>query len=252
MQIKRGHPYCNRWVSGPFPDFWIGQISSFSRLALVVGSECPTIASISSNSGARSVEKPILSLQLPPWLEEFVSNAKSSFTDAEDRMDFVIELSRLNIRHGGGPFAAGIFSIEDGSLLAAGINLVLLGRCSVLHGEIVAIMAAQQRIASHDLSSSVSKRYELATSTEPCAMCMGAITWSGIRRLICGARGDDAEATGFDEGEKPANWAESLERRGIEVWRDICREKAVAVLNNYRASSGVIYNPLRSLEHEPM
>lgn len=77
-------------------------------------------------------------------------------------------------------------------------------------------------------------------------MCLGAVMWSGVRRLVCGARGADAEAVGFDEGAKPAAWPEALERRGILVLRDVCREQAAAVLRDYHASGGIIYNPRRN------
>ena len=111
-------------------------------------------------------------------------------------MSYVIELSRLNVRHGtGGPFAAAIFRSDDGSLLASGVNLVLSARLSVLHAEVVALIAAQQKKRTHDLSSAELPVYELVTSTEPCAMCMGAVAWSGVRKLVCGARGSDAEET---------------------------------------------------------
>jgi tRNA(Arg) A34 adenosine deaminase TadA len=196
--------------------------------------------------GECAVSQPAFILSLPDWLEEFVSNSRRFFPTPEERMSFVIELSRLNVLHRGGPFAAAIFCMEDGSLLAPGVNLVLSGGCSVLHGEIVALMAAQMKIGDYDLSSPGSRQYELVTSTEPCAMCLGAITWSGVRQLVCGARGSDAEDTGFDEGEKPPRWAEGLERRGISVVRDVCREQASAVLREYQASGGVIYNPRRN------
>ncbi len=192
------------------------------------------------------VDQPSFSLNLPDWLEAFVSKERRAFSTVEERMQFAVELSRLNVHHGGGPFAAGLFHIEDGSLLAAGVNLVLSGGCSVLHGEIVAIMAGQKELGTYDFSASESRHYELITSTEPCAMCLGAVTWSGVRRLVCGARGSDAEDTGFDEGEKPPNWVEALERRGISVLRDICRQEAAAVLREYRESGGIIYNPRRS------
>ena len=167
-------------------------------------------------------------------------------------MNFVIGLSRLNVRHKtGGPFAAAIFCSDDGTLLAPGINLVVSGGCSVLHAEIVSIMAAQLKAGTYDLSSTGLPPYALVTSTEPCAMCMGAVTWSGIRTLVCGARGEDAEETGFDEGEKPPEWPKALERRGITVLRDICRDQAAAVLREYRDTGGIIYSPHRGKAPSP-
>jgi tRNA(Arg) A34 adenosine deaminase TadA len=162
----------------------------------------------------------------------------------EERVKFVIELSRLNIRHQtGGPFAAAIFDSETGMLLAAGVNLVVTAGSSILHAEMVALLAAQLKLRTYDLSSAGMPPYELVSSTEPCAMCMGAVPWSGVRALVCGARGDDAQAAGFDEGEKPPAWVEALERRGIKVLRDILRDEAAAVLHAYRASGGLLYNP---------
>ena len=188
----------------------------------------------------------MLTLKLPEWLVEFLSRAKGTYPGMDERMRFVIELSRLNVEHGsGGPFAAGVVHKQDGTMLAAGVNLVLSANCSVLHGEIVALILAQQKTGSFDLGAEGIGPYELVTSTEPCAMCLGAVQWSGVRGLVCGARGEDAERVGFDEGEKPVGWKEALERRGISVIRDVCREEAATVLREYAESGGVLYNPAR-------
>jgi tRNA(Arg) A34 adenosine deaminase TadA len=73
-------------------------------------------------------------------------------------------------------------------------------------------------------------------------MCFGAVPWSGVRRLVCGARDEDARAIGFDEGPKLADWVTALNDRGITVLRDVLRDDAVAVLRDYIASGGIIYN----------
>jgi len=73
-------------------------------------------------------------------------------------------------------------------------------------------------------------------------MCLGAVPWSGVRRVLCGARARDAEAIGMDEGPKPAGWAAALGRRGIEVRRDVLRAEARAVLQLYRDRGGPVYN----------
>ncbi len=193
------------------------------------------------------MKNPFFSWDFPDWLEKISQHANHSFPTVEERMSFVIELSRLNIRYKtGGPFAAAIFRMDDGSLLAPGVNLVISGRCSVLHAEIVALMAAQRKAGTYDLSSAKLPPYELIASTEPCAMCLGAVAWSGVSGLVCGARGADAQETGFDEGEKPLEWAKALERRGVSVRQDVCREQAVAVLRDYHADGGLIYNPRRN------
>jgi tRNA(Arg) A34 adenosine deaminase TadA len=73
-------------------------------------------------------------------------------------------------------------------------------------------------------------------------MCLGATLWSGVRRLICGARREDAEALKFDEGPVfPESYA-YLESRGIDIVRGVCRKEAVAVLDLYLSRNGTVYN----------
>jgi tRNA(Arg) A34 adenosine deaminase TadA len=158
-------------------------------------------------------------------------------------MGFVIELARRNVAHGsGGPFGAAVFERETGRLIAPGANLVASTACSLAHAEMVALTIAQQLLGTFDLGEAGIPACELVTSVEPCAMCLGAIPWAGVRHLVCGARGTDAEAIGFDEGAKPAAWHKGLESRGITVTRDVCRPEARAVLRDYLAGGGLIYN----------
>jgi tRNA(Arg) A34 adenosine deaminase TadA len=188
------------------------------------------------------VRFPVVSISLPAWIEEFVEPG-AAYPTTEDRMRLVVELSRLNVRHGtGGPFGAAVFDRETGELLAPGVNLVPTANCSVAHAEMVAIMVAQQALGDFDLGGPGRHDYELVASTEPCAMCLGATPWSGVRGLVTGAHGEDAEEIGFDEGAKPPDWVRSLEERGISVTRDVLREGAAAVLREYAALGGEIYN----------
>jgi tRNA(Arg) A34 adenosine deaminase TadA len=147
------------------------------------------------------------------------------------------------VRRGtGGPFGAAIFERETGRLLAPGVNLVVGSGCSAFHAEMVAIMVAQKSLGTFDLGGKGLPPYELVASTEPCAMCLGATPWSGVRHLVCGARDEDARAVGFDEGAKMVEWVGSLEDRGISVELGVLREEAVAVLQEYAALGGEIYN----------
>ena len=184
-----------------------------------------------------------LVLALPDWVETFLEKQDSVFKDIEDRMCLAIELSRLNVEHGtGGPFGAAIFERESGKLIAVGVNIVIDTNCSLAHAEMVCIGLAQQKLKTFDLGSEGLPAYELASSSEPCAMCLGAVPWSGVRRLICGALGQDACEIGFDEGVKVPDWADTLESRGITVLQDILREEAREILIKYKESGGLIYN----------
>ncbi|MBN1557813.1 MAG: nucleoside deaminase [Lentisphaerae bacterium] len=179
---------------------------------------------------------------LPDWAAAYVETLPDGLADDTARMGAAIGLARLNVEYGtGGPFGAAVFEQATGRLIAPGVNAVLASRNSAAHAEMMALMLAQRVLGTHDLGGAQGNGYALVSSTEPCAMCLGALPWSGIRRLVCGAREADARAVGFDEGDKPADWAGALARRGITVVRDIRREEAAAVLRLYRERGGTLY-----------
>ena len=187
--------------------------------------------------------KPVsYTVKLPQWVDDILAGSENIYPTIEERMELTISLAANNIINNGSPFGAAIFERNSGRLIAPGINLVLQTNCSVVHAEIVAIMLAQQQVANFDLGAAGLPDYELVSTTEPCAMCLGAIPWSGISSLVCGARDEDARSIGFDEGDKPADWPRNLQSRAISVTRDIHRDKAKAVLQQYVDAGGVIYN----------
>ncbi|MBM4139535.1 MAG: nucleoside deaminase [Nitrospira sp.] len=183
---------------------------------------------------------------LPSWAVCRLQSQKNPITTDQARMGFVIELAAANVEEGtGGPFGAAVFERRTGQLVAIGVNLVESTRCSHAHAEMAALANAQRTLGNFNLGADSLPQHELVTSCEPCAMCYGAIPWSGVRRVVCGARASDAEAIGFDEGAKPKQWVRELNKRGISVVRDLCRQEAVAVLQHYKATGGAIYGTSR-------
>ncbi|MDA8019342.1 MAG: nucleoside deaminase [Thermoanaerobaculia bacterium] len=187
---------------------------------------------------------PSLTLQLPPWIHEVIhevgGDIQRSFVTDEERMGLAVALSARSVEEGGGPFGACVFD-DSGHLVAPGVNLVVPAGTSIAHAEMVALALAQQVLGSFDLGADGVAR-QLVTSTEPCAQCFGAVPWSGVRRVVCGATTEDAEAIGFDEGPKPERWIDELQRRGIEVRLGVLRAEANAVLQDYATRGGPIYN----------
>ena len=158
-------------------------------------------------------------------------------------MDLAIALSRENIDRGtGGPFGACVFEQESGRLVAAGVNSVQRHNNSVLHAEMVALMMAQHRLQRFTLHDEGLPLHDLVTSCDPCAMCFGAVLWSGVRRVVSGATRDDAANLGFDEGPVFDESYQYLEARGIKFHRKVRRQAAVEVLERYRRAGGAIYN----------
>ena len=183
-----------------------------------------------------------LAIALPPWVSEVVEPERCYERDV-DRMQLAVTLARENVaRKTGGPFGAVVFDADRGTVVAVGVNSVTRLANSVLHAEVVAIMLAHHRVGSFSLAATGLARHELVTSCEPCAMCLGATLWSGVRRLVCGAAREDATALGFDEGPVFPQSYEYLPARGITVARDVLREEARAVLERYLRDGGPIYN----------
>jgi tRNA(Arg) A34 adenosine deaminase TadA len=178
----------------------------------------------------------------PEWIGDTVDWDARYATD-EDRMRLAIELARQNVLRGtGGPFGAAIFERSTGALLSVGVNSVVRLNNSTLHGEMLAIMTAQHRIGSYTLAGSPETSYELFSSCDPCAMCLGAVLWSGLRRMVTGADRDDATALSFEEGPVfPESYA-YLEERGVTITRGVLRQDAAAVMELYRRQGGKIYN----------
>ncbi|HXK20357.1 MAG TPA: nucleoside deaminase [Polyangiaceae bacterium] len=179
-----------------------------------------------------------LGFTLPAWMFDELDFERARPSTAE-RMDLAIELSRRNVEHGGGPFGAVVFERETGRVVAPGANLVVQQGSSLLHAEITALAFAQASVGTFTLAGN---GCELVTSSEPCVQCLGAVYWSGISRLVCGAPVADAEAVGFDEGPRREQWLADLGARGIEVELGVLAPRAREVLVDYVRRGGIVYN----------
>lgn len=183
-------------------------------------------------------------IDLPDWITGFEQHLPERLETAEERMAVAISLSEQNVRHDtGGPFGALVVSEKQGRVIALGVNRVEPQLCSAAHAEILALSLAQRRMGDWSLAETPFGPLQLVTSCEPCAMCLGAIPWSGVSSVLCGATKADAEAAGFDEGPRPSDWIEALARRGIDVRTRVLREQAARVLERYARSGRKIYNP---------
>jgi tRNA(Arg) A34 adenosine deaminase TadA len=179
-----------------------------------------------------------LTFELPAWISS-ECDLETPRRDDASKMELAIELARRNVEHGGGPFGAVVFEQGSGAIVAPGVNLVMPQACSLLHAEIVALMFAQAALKSFTLAGA---SCELVTSSEPCVQCLGACHWAGLSRLVCGATVEAAEAAGFEEGPRAADWKETLAARGVPVVVGVRSAEAAQVLADYTARGGFRYN----------
>ncbi len=89
-----------------------------------------------------------------------------------------IEIARQAREHGNHPFGA-LLADEFGKILLQAENTVVTGNDCTGHAETNLMRLATQNFPPEKLAVCT-----LYTSTEPCAMCAGAIHWGNVRRVV--------------------------------------------------------------------
>jgi guanine deaminase len=107
-------------------------------------------------------------------------------------MQLAIEKARAGIGEGQAPFGAVI--VRGDKVLTAAHNTVLRDLDPTAHAEVNAIRQAATALSGIDLAGCT-----MFTTCEPCPMCLAAIHWSKLDRVIFGASIADAAAAGFSE-----------------------------------------------------
>jgi guanine deaminase len=92
----------------------------------------------------------------------------------------------------GGPFGAVV--VRQGQIVGQGANQVTSTNDPTAHAEIVAIRQACRNLQTFQLADSV-----LYSSCEPCPMCLSAIYWARINRVVYAAGRADAAWASFDD-----------------------------------------------------
>ena len=108
--------------------------------------------------------------------KELMAQAAVASKDDERYMRMAIDEARR------ADFPFGAVIVKDGRILARGRNLGRSQRDPTAHGEMVAI-----RRAILAFGGGILRGATLYTSGEPCAMCMGAILWCHMGRVVFAA-----------------------------------------------------------------
>jgi guanine deaminase len=113
-------------------------------------------------------------------------------TDDRHWLRVAIDLATTSAGGGGGPFGAIV--VRDGQVLGRGTNLVTTDLDPTAHAEIVAIRRSCRAVNDFRLSDAT-----LYASCEPCPMCLAAVLWARIPRVVYAADRHDAARAGFDD-----------------------------------------------------
>lgn len=143
-----------------------------------------------------------------------------------------IELSLKNIKKGGGPFGAVI--TRNGEILAESCNLVTAINDPTAHAEINVIRTAAQKLETFDLSGCV-----IYSTCEPCPMCLGAIYWARIDKVVFANTTSDAQNIGFNDALIYEEISRPLQERKIEFCQ-VLREEALVAFKTWEESENKI------------
>ena len=124
-----------------------------------------------------------------------------------------VALSRERMLAGaGGPFGAVVARGDE--IVGEGWNRVTSAMDPTAHAEVVAIRAACERLGRFELSG-----LTIYSSCEPCPMCLAAIYWARLDRLVYANTRAEAAAIGFDDAEFFVQIALPLERQTLPAER---------------------------------
>lgn len=125
-----------------------------------------------------------------------------------------IRLACESVETQGGPFGAVI--VRDGAIIAEGMNRVTPNKDPTAHAEMMAIRAACAALDRFDLRGCT-----IYTSCEPCPMCLAALHWARVERIVYAASQQDAAAAGFDDAELYAEVARPHAERTTPIVQDL-------------------------------
>ena len=146
-------------------------------------------------------------------------------------MRLAIDKSRQGIAAGQSPFGCAI--AWQGRLIACGHNTVLATTDITAHAEMNAIRAACRELGDIFLAGAV-----VATTCEPCPMCMAALHWARVETVYYGASIDDACAAGFNELRLPAADLLRLGESGVELVPELLAEECRQLFDEWRGMPG--------------
>jgi guanine deaminase len=127
-----------------------------------------------------------------------------------------------------GPFGAVI--IKDEKIIGEGWNQVVSANDPTAHAEVMAIRDACQHLGTFQL-----KDCTIYCSCEPCPMCLSAIYWARINKIVYACTSEDAAKAGFDDQFIYAEINLSSEKRSIKsfrVWDDDSKLPFIAWIKN--------------------
>ena len=145
----------------------------------------------------------------------------------EDFMRLAIQKTQEGIASGQTPFGSVI--VKDGQVVAATHNTVWKSCDPTAHAEVNCIRAAATALKTIALHGCT-----LYSTTEPCPMCLSAIHWSKIDRVVFGATIADAADAGFCELFVDACLLAEMGKSHLKVESGLLRKECAALFDEWK------------------
>jgi guanine deaminase len=152
----------------------------------------------------------------------------------EDYMRMAIAKTREGIAAGQSPF--GSIIVSGGRVIACTHNTVWQTTDPTAHAEVNCIRAAAKSLNTIDL-----KGCTLYSTTEPCPMCLAAIHWAKIDRVVFGATIGDAASSGFAELHIAAKDMARQGRSHLKVEDGLLAKECAALFDEWKKAGGRSY-----------
>jgi tRNA(Arg) A34 adenosine deaminase TadA len=144
-----------------------------------------------------------------------------------DFMALAIAKAQEGIAAGQSPFGAII--VRGGEVVAASHNTVWRDLDPTAHAEVNCIRDAAGVLQAINLGGC-----EMYSTCEPCPMCLAAIHWAKIDRVVYGATIEDAARAGFCELHLGAHALAEMGRSPLKVESGLLREECAALFDQWR------------------
>jgi guanine deaminase len=145
----------------------------------------------------------------------------------EEFMSLAIAKARDGIAAGQSPFGAII--VRGSEVVAATHNTVWRDTDPTAHAEVNCIRGAATALKLIDLNGC-----EMYSTCEPCPMCLAAIHWAKIDRVVYGATIADAAAAGFCELHVDAKLLAEMGKSRLKIESGLLRHECAQLFELWK------------------
>jgi guanine deaminase len=149
--------------------------------------------------------------------------------DPAELMRLAIAKCREGLAKGQSPFGCAI--ARDGEVIASSHNTVVLTTDITAHAEVNAIREGCRAINNILLEGAI-----VATTCEPCPMCMAALHWARVDTVYYGATIADADTAGFNELTLPAKELLRLGGSKLKLIPGVLPEECIELFAEWKAN----------------